>query len=197
VSARQLPATGQQRPLPQQARSEAQVTRKGTHWPSSHRSPSHGSSLAGEQSASARQPLGSPAGQHSPLPQQVVPGMQLTMKKVQKPSTHAAPVHGSASPSLQSASWAHVICSAVVCAAIVLPRLSQEPVITPAPIRRRTPRRSVGFDQIRAMRSNAFPFISTLRHIARLLLLATRRTTGAFRDRSEKREGCQSTPLFV
>jgi hypothetical protein len=45
-----------------------------------------GSLLVCTQSASAVQPPLPPTGQHSPLPQQIVPGMQETMKKVQNPS---------------------------------------------------------------------------------------------------------------
>jgi len=73
--------------------------------------------LVSPQSSSAVQLPAPPTGQHSPLPQQIVPGMQETMKNVQNPSLHAAPVQASASPSWQSASWVQVICAALVCAA--------------------------------------------------------------------------------
>ena len=139
-----------------------QGTRRGRQAPCTHVALWQGSLLVCPQSASEVQPADPPTGQHSPLPQHMVPGMQLTMKKVQNPSTHAAPVQGSASPSRQSASWVQVICSTLVCAAEVLLRFSQEPAMTPAPIRRNARRRSVLVPQSRAMRSNACPPTLTL-----------------------------------
>jgi hypothetical protein len=49
----------------------------------------------------------SSTGQQEPLPQQAWPEMQSTMKYVQNPSSHVAPVQASASPSKQSASCEH------------------------------------------------------------------------------------------
>jgi hypothetical protein len=113
-----------------------------------------GSLLVCTQSVSAVQLPVAPTGQHSPLPQQIVPGMQETMKNVQNPSWQVAPVQASASPSRQSASWVQVICAKLVCAAaVVLLWPSQEPAMTPAPIRRSARRRSVLVPQSRAMRS--------------------------------------------
>src|SRR5918993_6083050 len=90
--------------------------------PATHRVPQQGSSLVCSQSASAAQPPVPPAVQHSPLPQQVVPAIQETMKNVQNPSWQSPPVQGSASPSWQSASWVQVICATLVCPAADLPR---------------------------------------------------------------------------
>jgi hypothetical protein len=165
---------------------------KVTQPPLSQRTPSHGSPLVGEQSVSARHPPGSPAGQHSPLPQQMVPGMQLTMKKVHDPSTQAAPVQESESPSAQSASCMQVVCAVLVCATVVLPRPSQELARTPLPIRRSARRRSVPVPQIRAIRSNPGPSTSTLLCVARPSLSATRDPSGLFRlilPRATTRQG--------
>jgi hypothetical protein len=61
--------------------------------------------------------------------------MQETIKKVQNPSWQMPPVQESASPSWQSASWVQVDCAALDCAAaVLLPRFSQEPAMTPVPI---------------------------------------------------------------
>jgi hypothetical protein len=140
-----------------------QLTRCERQVPFAHVALQQGSALVCSQSASAVQPPAPPAAQHSPLPQQVVPMMQETMKKVQNPSWQIPPVQGSASPSWQSASWVHGIC----CPVADLPRLSQEVAMTPAPIRRSIRRRSVVVAQSRAMRSNGCPFTMTLLRVAR------------------------------
>lgn len=63
-------ATGQQTPFPQQAKSGAQVARKGVQVPLSHRTPAHGSSPCATQSVSVKQFADPSVGQHAPLPQQ-------------------------------------------------------------------------------------------------------------------------------
>lgn len=70
VSATHLFVTGQQTPLPQQAKSGAQAARKGAQVPPSHRTPSHGLSPCVTQSVSVRQFADPSVGQHAPLPQQ-------------------------------------------------------------------------------------------------------------------------------
>lgn len=70
VSATHPFVTGQQTPLPQQAKSGPQVARKGVQVPPSHRTPAHGSSPCVRQSVSARQFAAPSIGQHAPLPQQ-------------------------------------------------------------------------------------------------------------------------------
>jgi hypothetical protein len=72
-----------------------------THAPSTHVVVVQGSSLVG-QSASELQIGGD--SQHSPLPQQVKPGAQLTDRYVQDPASQRPPVQGSPSVSVQSAS---------------------------------------------------------------------------------------------
>src|SRR5215213_3528057 len=144
-----------------------------TQAPVTHRVLQQGSPLVCTQSASAVQPPVPPAVQHSPLPQQVVPAMQATMKNVQNPSWQIPPVQGSASPSWQSASWVQVICATLVCAAADLPLPIPVPAMTPTPIRRNVRRRSVVVAQSRAMRSNTCPSTLTFLPVAPSSLSAT------------------------
>jgi hypothetical protein len=153
-----------------------QLTRCERQVPFAHVALQQGSALVCSQSASPVQPPTPPAAQHSPLPQQVVPVMQETMKKVQNPSWQSPPVQGSASPSWQSASWVQGIC----CPATDVPRPSQEVAMTPAPIRRNVRRRSVVVAQSRAMRSNTYPSTVTLLGEAPSSLSATLEPTTPF-----------------
>ena len=181
VSATHPLPTGQQTPLPQHTKSGAQVARKGTQLPPSQRTPSHGSSPAVMQSVSNWQLPPSSTGQQEPLPQQAWPEMQSTMKYVQNPSSHVAPVQASASPSTHSASCEHVAGPGISCAAESCPTRCHQAIQEPIPTNRSARRRFVRAAQDRAMRSNCRS--STLVHLptSHVLPPATVEESGAFR----------------